>query len=139
VITNPQDTIDKQFSASGQVRRILLIEGNDLNRQLLSEHLGYLGYEVVSLASGTHCFESLNQFRPQLILLNVKLPETEGYALLQEIQQRSDWQRVPIFVISALTSSADRQRALALGASQYFVKPIHLKALSQAIRELDER
>jgi len=115
--------------------RILLLEDNDINRQLLSEYLIYLGYQVLALPDGCNLFQALSDFQPQLILLDLKLPGIDGYTILEQIQQSSDWHQVPVIVVSAFAFKADQQRAINLGARRYFVKPVKLPQLKEAIQE----
>lgn len=115
--------------------RILLLEDNEINRQLLSEYLNYLGYQVLALADGCNFFQTLSDFQPHLILLDLKLPSIDGYTILEQIQQSSDWYQVPVIVVSAFAFKADQQRAINLGARQYFVKPVRLHQLKQAIQD----
>ena len=117
------------------VARILLVEDHEMNRQLLSDFLNYLGYEVFCLAEGSSFFQMMSQFRPDLVLLDLKIPGIDGYTILQQIQQESHWQQVPVIVVSAYAFKSDRQRALDLGAKRYFVKPVNLSQLQQAIEE----
>ena len=115
--------------------RILLIEDNDPNRQLLDDYLNYCGYKVLSLAEGSEFFTAIAQFQPHVILLDLKLPDIDGYTLLQELQQYPDEAKVPVIVVSAFAFHADQQRALSLGAKRYLVKPVGLNQLKQAIHE----
>ena len=109
-----------------------------MNRQMLSDYLVYCGYEIFSLAGGSGFFEALAEFQPHLVLLDLRLPDINGYTLLEQIQLVSKWQNIPVIVVSALAFRADQQRALSLGARRYFVKPVNLNALKQAIQdELD--
>lgn len=117
------------------LNRILLIEDNDINRQLTSEYLEYCGYHVLSLADGAAFDAAMTHFKPHLVLLDLKLPGVDGYTLLGQMQQRSEWHQVPVIVISAFAFQADQERALALGARQYLVKPVKLQQLSQAVYE----
>lgn len=115
--------------------RILLVEDHEVNRRLLSDYLSYLGYKVLCLAEGSTFFQAMSHFQPHLVLLDLKLPGIDGYTLLQQIQQKPDWQQVPVIVVSAYAFKADQQRALNLGAKRYFVKPVNLSHLRQAIQE----
>ena len=109
-----------------------------MNRQMLSDYLDYCGYQVLSLASGSGFFQALADFQPSLILLDLRLPDIDGYTLLEQIKQETKWWHIPVIVVSALAFRADQQRALSLGASRYLVKPVNLPALNQAIQdELD--
>jgi two-component system cell cycle response regulator DivK len=122
-------------SSSTTRTKILIVEDNDLNRQMLDDYLSFCGYEILSLANGTCFFQKMTEFQPQLILLDLKLPDIDGFSLLEKIQQRSDWRHLPIFVVSAFAFSVDQQRALKLGATRYFVKPVNLTELKEAINE----
>lgn len=115
--------------------RILLVEDNDINRLLLGEYLGYLGYQVLELPDGSNFFSALFDFQPHLVLLDLKLPGIDGYTLLQQLQQKPEWQHVPVIVVSAYAFQCEQQRALDLGARRYFVKPVNLPLLQQAIQE----
>ena len=116
-------------------KRILLVEDNEINRQLLEDYLVFCGYQVLSLPGGSGFFQALADFQPQVVLLDLKLPDVDGYTLLQQIQQHPNWQHVPVIVVSAFAFKADQQRALNLGVRRYFVKPLNLNALIEAIQE----
>ncbi|MEH2043893.1 response regulator [Nostoc sp.] len=120
---------------SHKVRRILLVEDHDLNRMLLSDYLSYCGYEVQSLSEGSAFFSTIEKFEPDLMLLDLKLPDIDGYSLLKQVQQKPDVSKIPIIVVSAFAFKADQELALSLGACSYFVKPLKLKDLILAIEE----
>jgi two-component system, cell cycle response regulator DivK len=128
-----QELLTRQASKPHDEKRILLVEDHDVNRMLLSDYLTHFSYSVRSLSHAATFFPNLEQFRPNLVLLDLKLPEIDGYTLLEEIQQKPEWQNTPIFVISGFAFKADKQRALDLGARNYFVKPINLNHVRQAI------
>lgn len=115
--------------------RILLIEDNEANRRLMSDYLSYYGFDVFALEEGTQLAATIEQFCPQIILLDLKLPTIDGYALLEQLQQRDDWKQIPTIVVSAYAFQRDQQRALELGACRYLVKPIRLSQLTDVIRE----
>lgn len=125
----------KQQLSSHKDKKILLIEDNDINRMLLSDYLSYCKYEVQSLPEGSQFLSTIEKFKPNLILLDLKLPDIDGYSLLAKIQQRSDLQYIPIFVVSALAFRTDQEKAMKLGARRYFVKPVNLTELILAIEE----
>ncbi len=118
-----------------QAKRILLIEDNHVNRILLSDYLIYCRYEVQSLPEASNFFSTINEFQPELILLDLKLPDIDGYSLLETIQQKPQISKIPVIVVSALAFKADRERAITLGVRRYFVKPIKLSNLIVAIEE----
>lgn len=106
-----------------------------MNRQMLEDYLLVSGYQVASLARGSDFFQTLANFQPHLILLDLRLPDINGYTLLEQIKQRTDWRHIPVIVVSALAFRSDQQRALNLGASRYLVKPVNLNDLKQAIQD----
>ena len=118
---------------STDLKRLLIVEDNNLNRLMLNDYLTFCGYQVFSLACGANFFEEIASFQPHLILLDLKLPDVDGYSLLEQLQVNSQWQHIPTIVVSAFAFRADRQKAFNLGASQYFVKPVSLNDLRQAI------
>ena len=134
-LRSPKTGADAVSKADAAHKRILLVEDNDLNRQMLHDYMTFCGYQVLSLASGSGFFEALADFQPQLILLDLKLPDIDGYTLLEQLQQRTEWQHIPVIIVSAFAFKADQQRALSLGARRYFVKPVNLSNLRQAIAD----
>lgn len=115
--------------------RILLIEDNETSRQLMSDYLEYHGYQVHALADGISWTTAMQQVHPHLVLLDLKLPEIDGFAILNQLTQQPEWASIPVIIVSAFAFQADRKRALQLGAKRYFVKPVNLVQLRQAISE----
>jgi CheY-like chemotaxis protein len=130
-----KSVLRQQTSQFSSAKRLLLIEDNDVNRLLMSEYLSYFKYEVESLARGSDFFAAINQFQPHLILLDLKLPDIDGYTLLEKVQSTPNWKKIPIIIVSAFAFATDQERALKLGASRYFVKPVNLTHLIEAIEE----
>lgn len=118
-----------------QPARILLVEDSSANRLLLLDYLNHLGYQVSSVICGHDLLVTLPQFQPHLVLLDLKLPDIDGYALLQQLGHHPQWSEIPVVVVSAYAFQSDQQRALGLGARRYLVKPIDLNALHQVILE----
>lgn len=117
-------------------RRILLVEDNDVNRMLMSDYLDYLKYEVESLSDATTFFATVDKFQPDLILLDLKLPEIDGYQVLEQIQQKPKYSKIPIIIVSAFAFKSDQEKAMSLGAIRYFVKPVNLTELVLVIEEV---
>ncbi|MCG8366906.1 MAG: response regulator [Pseudanabaenales cyanobacterium] len=115
--------------------RILLIEDDYANRKLIADYLEHCHYTVLGLKDGLQLFQNLEIFRPELILLDIKLPEIDGYTLIQQIGQHQDWRHLPIVVVSGYAFQADQRRALALGARRYLVKPVKIDELQQVVEE----
>jgi CheY-like chemotaxis protein len=116
--------------------RILLVEDHEISRHLLSDYLSCLGYQVLAIADGAAFFAALSYFQPDLILLDLKIPHIDGYSILEKFRELPPEQQVPIIVVSAYAFKSDQQRAFNLGAKKYFVKPINLSQLREAIQEI---
>ena len=124
------------FKSGATQQRILLVENNDLNRQLFKEYLVSYQYQVFNVSSGSGFFQASAEFQPHLILSDLKLPDINGYTLLAQVQQGIDWQYVPMIVVSTLVFAADQQHAFYLEVRCCFVKPINLFYVRQAIHEI---
>ncbi|MGF1495638.1 MAG: response regulator [Elainellaceae cyanobacterium] len=121
---------------SASKKRILLVEDDHANRQMLGDYLSYCGYDVSSIALGSQFFEAIASVQPHLILLDLKLPDISGFALLEQLRRDSRYAEIPIIVISALAFRNDQERAFRLGIDHYLVKPIDLFSLQRLLQEL---
>ncbi|MEB3215002.1 MAG: response regulator [Nostocales cyanobacterium 94392] len=125
----------KQQLKLHQIKKILLVEDNDANRMLLGDCLNFCGYEVKSLPNGSKFFSTVETFQPDLIVLDLKLPDIDGYLLLEKMQQSSQTAKIPVIVVSGLAFKSDCKKAISLGARRYFIKPVILNELTQAIEK----
>lgn len=122
------------FPSNGKLH-ILLIEDNDVNRLLMRDFLVHWGHHVVDLGGAANLFETLEKNQPDVILLDLKLEDMDGFQLLEQLQHNPNFQHIPIIVVSGLAFEADKKRALALGARRYLVKPINLNYLKLVLHE----
>jgi DNA-binding response OmpR family regulator len=128
-------TTDQETGSIDSIR-ILLIEDNEPNRRLLEDYLVYQGFDVRSLAMGSGFERALADFKPQIVLLDLKLPDIDGCDILEQMQASSEWREIPVVVVSARAFNSDQQRALSLGARRYLVKPIRLLELLDVIQSV---
>ena len=105
---------------------VLLVEDDDSIAEPLAEGLRREGFEVERVATGA---EALAAAEPDLVLLDLRLPDIDGFTVCRELRARSD---VPIIVVSARGEEVDRVVGLELGADDYVVKPFGLRELSRA-------
>ena len=113
--------------------RIVVVEDDTANRLFFTDYLIYAGFEVLPLPHGLDLDQHLKEFQPQVLLLDLGLPEVDGYTLLQQLRASSRWQQLPVIVVSGYAFAEDQHRALALGAQKYLIKPVPLHQLTQAI------
>jgi DNA-binding response OmpR family regulator len=113
--------------------RVLLVEDNEINRQLMGDFLVYHDYQVEMVDSGKDFISVFERFEPHVVLMDLRLPDGDGYDLLAQVQAHPVWQQVPVIIISACALQRDQYRALALGARRYLVKPIRLTFLLEVL------
>lgn len=130
---SPQPEFGAVSSVGSARKRILIVEDDKLNRQMLQDYIAFCGYSVLSLPSGDEFFEEITAFQPHLILLDLRLPGIDGYTLLVQLKANPTYQHIPVIIVSACAFRADKQRAFNLGACRYFIKPVDLTDLKIAI------
>jgi len=105
--------------------RILLIEDNEQNLYLTTFLLEKGGHEVIQARSGTEGIALAARLRPDLILLDIQLPEMDGYAVARALRRDARLKDVPIVAVTSYAMVGDRERALEAGCTAYIEKPIN--------------
>lgn len=118
-------------------RKTILIVDDELSilvpLQFLMEKQGYLP----KLAqSGKEAIEQIETFQPDLILLDIMLPDLDGYEIYEMIRQRDDWESIRVIFLTAKNRDADMAKGIAMGADAYITKPFSNAQLVEKIREL---
>jgi len=113
--------------------RIMVVEDNLHNAELITTYLGKLGYEVTWVKHAAQMWEALKGRPPALILMDVHLPDVDGLTLLQQLQAHEQYQKIPVIVQTAMAMKGDRETCLAAGAIEYISKPIDLKILATLV------
>ncbi|MBY0507939.1 MAG: response regulator [Bryobacteraceae bacterium] len=114
---------------------ILIAEDRDASRELLRTVLVAEGYHVVEAADGKQALVQANASPPDLFLLDLQMPELDGFGLAQTLRQDSRFAHTPIIALTASAMRGDREKALAHGFSAYLTKPIRLPALREEVRK----
>ncbi|MGD2147753.1 MAG: response regulator [Anaerolineae bacterium] len=116
--------------------KILLAEDHDLNRDMLSRRLMRKGYAVVCALDGLEAVAMAASERPDLILMDLRLPELDGWEATRRIKNAPETQSIPIIALTAHAMEGDREQALAAGCDDYDSKPIDFKRLLGKIEDL---
>jgi two-component system cell cycle response regulator DivK len=119
--------------------RILLVEDNELNRDMLSRRLARHGYEVMIAVDGAQGVAMAGAERPDLILLDMSLPVMDGWEAAGRIRADRAIGRIPIIALTAHAMEGDREAARAAGCDDYDTKPVELPRLLDKMRALLER
>ena len=109
--------------------KILIVEDNEENWDMISRRLQRRGYVAVRAADGQEAVELAARERPDLILMDVSLPVMDGLEATRRIRARRETQTIPILALTAHAMSGDRDRALAAGFDDYHAKPVELPRL----------
>ena len=116
--------------------KILLIEDNEMNRDMLSRRLVRGGCEVIIAEDGARGVAMATSDRPDLILMDMSLPVIDGWEATRRIKATSELRKIPIIALTAHAMATDRDKALEAGCDEYDTKPIELQRLLGKIETL---
>ena len=113
--------------------RILIVEDNEDNFQLVRFLLERDGFEVISAANGKEGVETAMREKPDLILMDLSMPEMDGWTAAQKIKAEPETKAIPLLALTAHTLPGDRMRALEAGCDGYISKPINVEYLIKTV------
>jgi len=116
--------------------RILLVEDNELNRDMLSRRLQRAGYQVELAIDGKQGLQMASASFPDLILMDLSLPEMDGWEVLRRLKQDPKMKSIPVIALTAHALVTDRERALDAGFDDYDIKPVELPRLLKKMKTL---
>ncbi len=112
---------------------ILYVEDDSANRKLIQRILMAEGYEVLAAANAEEALTTLENHTPDLILMDINMPETDGFTLTKQIKADPRFASVPIVALTANVMKGDRERVLEAGCNGYIQKPVDVDALPRQI------
>ncbi|CDM98086.1 hybrid sensor histidine kinase/response regulator [Limnospira indica] len=124
--------------------RILVVEDQPFNQLLITEVLELEGYQVELIADGNTMLDMINstmakpELLPDVILMDIQLPEVDGFELIRRLKQSSLWKVVPVVAVTAMVMSGDRERCLAAGADGYLSKPLDVDEVLATVKNFLE-
>ena len=104
--------------------KVMVIEDNEQNLYLITFLLEHNGYEVIQARDGSTAIQIAMKTNPDLILLDIQLPETDGYAVARRFRSESDFADVPIVAVTSYAMVGDREKCIEAGCTGYIEKPI---------------
>jgi CheY-like chemotaxis protein len=116
--------------------KILIVEDNELNRNMLSRRLVRKGYEIVLAFDGLQGVEMAGSEKPDLILMDMGLPGLTGWEATRRLKSSLSTMKIPVIALTAHAMSSDRDQALQAGCDDFDTKPIELDRLLQKIRTM---
>ena len=119
--------------------KLLLVEDNEMNRDMLTRRLQRKGYEVVIAVNGREAIERAREDTPDLVLMDLSLPEVDGWEATRILKEDPATRSIPIIALTAHAMAGEKERTLAAGCNDYDTKPIELpRLLSKIQRQLGE-
>ncbi len=116
--------------------KILLVEDNEMNRDMLSRRLRKKGHEVSIAVDGQQGVEMAGTEKPEIILLDMSLPVIDGWEAARRLKSDDNTRSIPIIALTAHAMSGDREKTLAAGCDDYDTKPVDFKRLTGKIAAL---
>ena len=116
--------------------RILLVEDNEMNRDMLSRRLKRKGFEVLIAVDGLEGVNMARSESPDLILMDMSLPVMDGWEAVRTLKDDPETQPIPVLGLSAHAMTPDRDKAIKAGCDDYDTKPVDIKRLMGKINEL---
>ena len=101
---------------------VLVVDDTDSARDIAERILRFYGVQTIGARSGPEALDLLDQISPDLILLDISMPDMDGLTLLEHIRNDSRWQDIPVVMMTAMTDKESVKRAFGLGACEYLVK-----------------
>ncbi|MEQ8737687.1 MAG: response regulator [Hoeflea sp.] len=118
------------------MKRIMVVEDNDLNRKLFCDVLKANGFEVEPVADGEKVIETARATSPDLIIMDIQLPGISGIELIEAARRDTDLCEIPVLAVTASAARGDEDRIRAAGASGYLAKPVSISPFMNAVKEL---
>jgi two-component system, cell cycle response regulator DivK len=116
-------------------KRILVVEDQEDNRQILRDLLGNAGYDLVEAVDGEQALATYAKQRPDLILMDIQLPVMDGYETTRRIRADPEAKGIPIIAVTSYALAGDEAKALEAGCNDYITKPYSPRALLAKVRE----
>jgi two-component system cell cycle response regulator DivK len=119
-------------------QRILVVEDNDLNRKLFCDVLQASGFAVEPVADGETAIERARSFAPNLVIMDIQLPNVSGLDLIAGLKQDAVLCDVPVLAVTAYAGKGDEERIRQVGAEGYLAKPVSIVPFMRAVKDLLE-
>jgi len=115
---------------------ILAVDDEEPMRKLLRVNLTVDGYDVITASSGISALELMEEYKPDLVILDIMMPKMDGYAIAERLRRQDETRVIPIIMVTALREADDRVKAWELGADGFLSKPVDLRELLTRVNSL---
>jgi two-component system cell cycle response regulator DivK len=126
----------KRSAGSGMAKKILIVEDNELNMKLFHDLLEAQGYEILETREGLQALSLAREHRPDLILMDIQLPEISGLEVTKWLKEDDELASIPVVAVTAFAMKGDEERIREGGCEAYISKPISVGPFLDTIRKL---
>lgn len=133
---NPEIALIIAATESAQAPKVLLAEDNEAHITTMLSYLHAHGFQVMIAHTGLEAIQMAKQYQPDIILMDIQMPEMDGLEAIKRIRADSQTSSIPIVALTALAMPGDSERCLSAGANDYFAKPVKLKQIVERINQL---
>ena len=114
-------------------KKVLIVEDNELNMKLFHDLLEAQGYEILETREGLQALSIAREHRPDLILMDIQLPEVSGLQVTQWIKGDADLRMIPVIAVTAFAMKGDEEKMRSGGCEAYIAKPISVTSFLQTV------
>ena len=128
------EPMKQNASFNGRVpRKVLIVEDNDLNMKLFNDLLEAHGYATLQTKDGMEALRMARQHRPDLILMDIQLPEVSGLEVTKWLKEDDDLRAIPIIAVTAFAMKGDEEKIRDGGCEAYIAKPISVASFMRTV------
>jgi CheY-like chemotaxis protein len=120
-------------------KHVLLVEDNELNRDMMVRRLSRAGHRVITAADGQEALDKMHSEKPDVVLMDMNLPVLDGWSASRQAKDDAAIKGIPIIALTAHAMDADRENALEAGCNDYATKPVDFPGLLIKIKKLTRR
>lgn len=124
----------EKLDYSAMPKTVLIVEDNELNMKLFRDLLQAHGYETLEARTGPEALEALKEARPDLILMDIQLPEVSGLEVTQQIKSNRELADIPVIAVTAFAMKGDEERIRKGGCEDYIAKPISVVSFIEKVK-----
>jgi DNA-binding response OmpR family regulator len=129
-------TLQKILAKSDRPKTILIVDDEEDTLQLLKDRLNEEGFQTIEANNGRDAIEKATHSNPDLILLDIMMPEITGWDVMEQLRKQQDTASIPVVVLSAAASEAEVRRGYQMGIKNYLTKPFEIRELISEIRKV---
>lgn len=133
--------VDKNIYSNDEKRllmKILIVEDNPVNMELFQDLLEMDGFVVKKAINGLEAIDRAKEELPDLILMDIQIPEMDGWEAIKILKEMSETQNIPIIALTAHAMEGDKEKAMTLGCHSYISKPINTRTFASGIKKILE-